>query len=187
MTLEFENGTIQERLIVREAGRLRPPRTTLLFSLQVATERRRAQASLYSVAVAARVRCRVRKADISMSDVWAKLEGACGQWRVSFGGAFWAARITASCSSRKRPKRGKSESRAETLVPAVPALAQLQLARWRASAALVHPHLIQIFEAGQCQIGAAAVSVRHRRLRRSRTWRNCSSAARSPKVRRARC
>jgi serine/threonine protein kinase len=39
------------------------------------------------------------------------------------------------------------------LVPAVPALAQLQLARWRASAALIHPRLIQIFDAGQCQIG----------------------------------
>jgi serine/threonine-protein kinase len=39
------------------------------------------------------------------------------------------------------------------LVPAAPALAQLQLARWRASAALSHPRLIQIFDAGQCQIG----------------------------------
>ncbi len=39
------------------------------------------------------------------------------------------------------------------LVPAVPALAQLQLARWRAWATLIHPHVIQIFEAGQCQIG----------------------------------
>jgi serine/threonine protein kinase len=41
------------------------------------------------------------------------------------------------------------------LVPAVPQLAQLQLARWRASAALlVHPRLVQIFEAGACQIGS---------------------------------
>lgn len=32
-------------------------------------------------------------------------------------------------------------------------LAQLQLARWRAAAALSHPHLIRLFEWGQCRLG----------------------------------
>ncbi|MGO9930717.1 MAG: serine/threonine-protein kinase [Steroidobacteraceae bacterium] len=39
------------------------------------------------------------------------------------------------------------------LVPAIPKLAQAQLSRWSLAAALAHPHLIRLFEAGSCQIG----------------------------------
>jgi TonB family protein len=39
------------------------------------------------------------------------------------------------------------------LVPATPALAQGQLSHWTAAAALSHPHLIRLFEAGRCQLG----------------------------------
>jgi TonB family protein len=39
------------------------------------------------------------------------------------------------------------------LVPAIPALAQAQLAHWTAAATLSHPHLIRLFEAGRCQLG----------------------------------
>jgi TonB family protein len=86
-----------------------------------------------------------------MSDLWAKLEGH------AVNGVFPLTRYL-GCSSHsvvfltESAKFARSEL-ALKLVPAVPALAQLQLARWRASAALIHPHLIQIFEAGQCQIG----------------------------------
>jgi serine/threonine protein kinase len=38
------------------------------------------------------------------------------------------------------------------LVPAVPKLAQAQLARWSTAAALAHPHLIRLLESGRCQI-----------------------------------
>jgi serine/threonine-protein kinase len=38
------------------------------------------------------------------------------------------------------------------LVPALPKLAQAQLARWSAAAALAHPHLIRLLESGRCQI-----------------------------------
>jgi TonB family protein len=39
------------------------------------------------------------------------------------------------------------------LVPAIPAQAEAQLAHWIAAAALSHPHLIRLFEAGRCQLG----------------------------------
>ncbi len=86
-----------------------------------------------------------------MSDLWAKLEGHTVNGvlplRRYLGGSNHSVVFLTESA-----KLGRSEL-ALKLVPAVPALAQLQMARWRASAALVHPHLIQIFEAGQCQIG----------------------------------
>jgi len=86
-----------------------------------------------------------------MSDVWAKLEGH------AVNGEFPLIRhLGGSTHSVVFLTQSAKFARAELalkLVPAVPALAQLQLARWRASAALVHPHLIQIFDAGHCQIG----------------------------------
>src|ERR1700683_1184141 len=39
------------------------------------------------------------------------------------------------------------------LVPAIPALAQAQLAHWTAAATPSPPHLIRLFEAGRCQLG----------------------------------
>ncbi|MEJ0035847.1 MAG: protein kinase [Gammaproteobacteria bacterium] len=87
-----------------------------------------------------------------MSDVWAKLEGH------AINGAYPLLRYLGATNHSvvfltESAKLARHEL-ALKLVPAVPALAQLQLARWRASAALVHPRLIQIFDAGQCQIGA---------------------------------
>jgi len=84
-----------------------------------------------------------------MTDVWAKLEGR------TINGAYPLLRhlgttnhsVVFLTESAKRPEL------ALKLLPAVPALADLQLARWRASAALLHPRLMQIFDAGQCQIG----------------------------------
>ena len=38
------------------------------------------------------------------------------------------------------------------LVPAIPTLAESQLAHWSAAASVAHPHLIRLFETGRCQI-----------------------------------
>jgi serine/threonine protein kinase len=86
-----------------------------------------------------------------MSEVWAKLEGH------AVNGVFPLLRHLGGSNHSvvfltESDKLGRSEL-ALKLVPAVPALAQLQLARWRASAALIHPRLIEIFESGHCQIG----------------------------------
>ena len=86
-----------------------------------------------------------------MSEVWAKLEGH------AVNGVFPLLRyLGGSNHSVVFLTQSAKHSRTELalkLVPAVPALAQLQIARWRATAGLVHPRLIQIFETGQCQIG----------------------------------
>ena len=86
-----------------------------------------------------------------MSNSWAKLEGH------AINGVFPLLRHLGT-SSHSVVFLTESATLAQSelalkLVPAVPALAQLQLARWRATAALIHPRLIQIFDAGQCQIG----------------------------------
>jgi serine/threonine protein kinase len=39
------------------------------------------------------------------------------------------------------------------IVPADPASAEKLLSRWRAAAALSHPHLIRLFDSGRCQLG----------------------------------
>jgi serine/threonine protein kinase len=106
--------------------------------------------SLYSVAIR-RLRGAGRKADHSMSDVWARLEGH------AVNGVYPLLRYLGRSNHSvvfltRSAQHGRSEL-ALKLVPAVPALARLQLARWRASIPLIHPRLIQLFEAGQCQIG----------------------------------
>ncbi len=87
-----------------------------------------------------------------MNEAWAKLEGHAvnGVFPLLryLGGSNHSVVFLTESAKLARPEL------ALKLVPAVPALAQLQLARWRASAALIHPRLIEIFEAGQCQIGA---------------------------------
>jgi serine/threonine protein kinase len=40
------------------------------------------------------------------------------------------------------------------LVPADAPRAEMQLAQWQAAATLPHPHLIRLFDAGRCQLGA---------------------------------
>jgi serine/threonine protein kinase len=106
---------------------------------------------LYSVAASRPRGVEVWKADTPMSDLWAKLEGH------AVNGAFPLRRYLGGSNHSvvfltESARLGRSEL-ALKLVPAVPALAQLQLARWRASAGFSHTHLIGIFDAGQCQIG----------------------------------
>ena len=87
-----------------------------------------------------------------MSDLWAKLEGHTVNGTLPLLRYLGATKH--SVVFLTGPATPGHPERALKLVPALPALAQLQLARWRASAALIHPRLIQIFDAGQCQIGA---------------------------------
>lgn len=50
-------------------------------------------------------------------------------------------------------RRGREPQRAVIkLVPAEPATAGVQLARWEATAKLTHPHLLRLFETGSCQL-----------------------------------
>jgi serine/threonine protein kinase len=86
-----------------------------------------------------------------MSNVWAKLEGH------AVNGVYPLLRYLGASSHSvvfltESARLGRPEL-ALKLVPAARQLAQLQLARWRATAAMAHPRLIQIFEAGECHIG----------------------------------
>ncbi len=50
-------------------------------------------------------------------------------------------------------RRGREPQRAVIkLIPADPATAGVQLARWEATAKLTHPHLLRLFESGSCQL-----------------------------------
>lgn len=50
-------------------------------------------------------------------------------------------------------RRGREPQRAVIkLIPADPATAGVQLARWEATAKLSHPHLLRLFESGSCQL-----------------------------------
>ena len=49
-------------------------------------------------------------------------------------------------------ERATGEKAALKLVPADPATADNQVARWRQAAQLAHPNLIKLFESGHCQL-----------------------------------
>ena len=50
-------------------------------------------------------------------------------------------------------KAQKLSNAAIKIIPADPARAETQLSRWRMGAALSHPHLIRLLEAGRCKLG----------------------------------
>ena len=86
-----------------------------------------------------------------MTEVWTKWEGQV------INGVFPLRRLlSASDHSAVFLTEYKAQNlpnAALKLVPAVPALAQAQLAHWTTAATLDHPHLIRLFEAGRCQLG----------------------------------
>jgi len=49
-------------------------------------------------------------------------------------------------------RKGTPSDVAIKIVPAVPGRAEAQLSRWLSAAAIDHPNLVRIFEAGQCQV-----------------------------------
>ena len=50
-------------------------------------------------------------------------------------------------------KAQKLANAAIKIIPADPARAEMQLSRWRTAAALTHPHLIRVLDAGRCKLG----------------------------------
>src|SRR6266849_2542994 len=88
---------------------------------------------------------------MTMIEVWTQWEG-----RV-INGVFpllrvlsasdYSAIFLSQCKAQNLPNA------ALKLVPTIPTLAQAQLSHWTTAAALSHPHLIRLLEAGRCQLG----------------------------------
>jgi TonB family protein len=89
-----------------------------------------------------------------MTEVWTKWEGQV------INGVFPLRRfLSASDHSAVFLTEHKVQNipqAALKLVPVIPALAQAQLSQWTTAAALTHPHLIRLLEAGRCQIEGRA-------------------------------
>jgi serine/threonine protein kinase len=86
-----------------------------------------------------------------MSEVWARLEGQV------VNGAFPLRRYLGSSDHSgvflTEHAAQNLPHAALKLVPAIPTLAESQLAHWSAAASVSHPHLIRLFETGRCQLG----------------------------------
>jgi len=85
-----------------------------------------------------------------MTEVWTKWEGQV------INGVFPLVRVLSASDHGAvfltEYKAQNPTSAALKLVPAVPTLAQTQLAHWTTAAALSHPHLIRLLEVGRCEI-----------------------------------
>jgi len=86
-----------------------------------------------------------------MSEVWSRLEGQV------VNGAFPLRRYLGSSDHSgvfltEYAAQNLSHA-ALKLVPAIPTLAESQLAHWSAAAGVAHPQLIRLFETGRCQLG----------------------------------
>jgi TonB family protein len=86
-----------------------------------------------------------------MSEVWTRLEGQV------VNGAFPLRRYLGSSDHSgvfltEYAAQNLSHA-ALKLVPAIPTLAESQLAHWSAAAGVAHPQLIRLFETGRCQLG----------------------------------
>jgi hypothetical protein len=86
-----------------------------------------------------------------MSELWAKWEG-----EVINGGLPLRRLVGVSDHSgvflTEAPTYGLPTA-AVKLVPAIPTLAESQLAHWNAAAGLAHPRLLRLFAMGRCQLG----------------------------------
>jgi len=86
-----------------------------------------------------------------MKAAWASLEGH------TIGGVFPLIRLLGS-SDRSAVFLSSAATRTPSdvvlkLVPAVAGQVESLLARWRAATSLDHPHLLRLFEAGECELG----------------------------------
>jgi hypothetical protein len=86
-----------------------------------------------------------------MSEVWAKWEG------LVINGVFPLHRFLGGSDHSgvflTEFKAGNPPNAVLKLVPGIPTLTEAQLAHWTAAAALAHPHLIRVLEAGRCELG----------------------------------
>src|SRR5882724_2907048 len=88
---------------------------------------------------------------LTVSEAWEKWEGqvinGVFPLRRFLGGSDHSGVFLTESKARDLPNA------ALKLVPAIPAFAEAQLAHWTAAAALSHPHLIRLLEAGRCELG----------------------------------
>ena len=86
-----------------------------------------------------------------MSEIWTKWEGqiinGVFPLRRFLGGSDHSGVFLTESKARNVPNA------ALKLIPAIPSLAEAQLAHWTATAALSHPHLLRLLEAGRCHLG----------------------------------
>ena len=86
-----------------------------------------------------------------MSEIWAKWEGqiinGVFPLRRFLGGSDHSGVFLTESKARNLPNA------ALKLIPAIPTLAEAQLSHWTATAALSHPHLLRLLEAGRCHLG----------------------------------
>jgi len=106
-----------------------------------------------------------------MSEIWAKWEGQIINGVFFRCAAFWAAQITAEYSLTESKARNLPNA-ALKLIPAIPALAEAQLSHWTAAAALSHPHLLRLLEAGRCHLGGLQFLFRRDGIRRTDSLAN---------------
>jgi TonB family protein len=87
-----------------------------------------------------------------MSDVWTKWEGhvvdGAFPLRRYLGGSDHGGVFLTEHPAQNLPNA------ALKLVPAIPTLAESQLAHWNVAANLDHPHLIRLFGTGRCRLGS---------------------------------
>jgi TonB family protein len=85
-----------------------------------------------------------------MSEVWAKWQGQV------INGVFPLHRFVGGSDHSgvflTEIKTGNPSNAVLKLVPGIPTLTGAQLAHWTAAAALSHPHLIRVLEAGRCEL-----------------------------------
>lgn len=91
------------------------------------------------------------EAKLALTEVWTQWEGHV------VNGVFPLRRLLSASSHSAvfltEHAVHKLPNAALKLVPVVPPLAQAQLSRWATAAALSHPHLIRLLDAGRCELG----------------------------------
>jgi outer membrane biosynthesis protein TonB len=86
-----------------------------------------------------------------MSEVWTRLEGQVVNGEFSLRRCLGSSDHSGVFLTEYAPQN--LSQAALKLVPAIPTLAESQLAHWRAAASVAHPQLIRLFETGRCQLG----------------------------------
>jgi TonB family protein len=93
----------------------------------------------------------MKQAVLEMSEMWKRWEGqvvnGTFHLRQYLGGSKQGAVFLTEHAERK------DEKAVIKLIPAEPAGADLQLARWGMASKLVHPHLIRLYHMGRCRLG----------------------------------
>ena len=90
-----------------------------------------------------------------MTETWKQWEGRTVDGRFPLESYLGGCDHSAVFLTRWQSAAGDSEKAAIKLIPASPADAGKQLARWKVAGELNHPNLIRIFETGRCELDSA--------------------------------